>query len=336
MTTTLNLEPSAAAAASRAAAGVRGLVARMWRASPSLTATGVVMAAAAAGSLIGLAVDPRIITGAPAWLKPFKFAMSSAIYAVTLAWIFTHLMDRARLRRVVGWTTAIVFVLEVGIIDVQAARGTISHFNAAAPVDQVLYAVMGAAIMVQTLISIAVAVVLWRRRFTDRPLGWALRLGMTITIAGALTGPLMTRPTPAQVEALRAGEQVTAIGAHTVGGPDGGAGLPVTQWSRDHGDVRVPHFIGLHAMQALALIAIGLGRWRRSDAARLRMTLVAGASYAALFGVTLWQALSGYSVVGLGAGAVPLALWAAATAVAGLMVIGGDEATQGRALEVAS
>lgn len=313
MTTTLRPEPPSAAPD---ATGVRGLLSRLWRISPPLTAVGLVMTLAAVASLVGLVVDQRIITGAPAWLKPFKFAVSSAIYAFTLAWIFTQLPERRRLHRALGWTTAIVFVLEVGIIDAQAARGAISHFNAATPLDQALYAIMGAAILIQTAASVAVVVALWRHRFADRAMGWALRLGMALTVAGAMTGPLMTRPTPAQVEALRAGEQVTAIGAHTVGGRDGGAGLPVTQWSREHGDVRVPHFIGLHAVQALALLAIGLRRWRRSDAARLRMALVGGASYAALFGVTLWQALSGYSVVGLGAGAVPLVLWAVATGVA--------------------
>src|ERR1043166_2845953 len=86
------------------------LLARLWQASPPLTAVGMLMLAAAAASVVGLAVDPRTIVGAPAWLKPFKFAMSTAVYGLTLAWIFTQLPDRPRVRRAVGWTTAIVFV----------------------------------------------------------------------------------------------------------------------------------------------------------------------------------------------------------------------------------
>jgi hypothetical protein len=35
---------------------------------------------------VGLLVDPRLITGAPAWAKPFKFAVSIAVYCATLAW----------------------------------------------------------------------------------------------------------------------------------------------------------------------------------------------------------------------------------------------------------
>jgi hypothetical protein len=31
-------------------------------------------------SLAGLLLDPRVITGAPAWLKPIKFAISISIY----------------------------------------------------------------------------------------------------------------------------------------------------------------------------------------------------------------------------------------------------------------
>jgi hypothetical protein len=89
-------------------------------------------------------------------------------------------------------------------------------------------------------------------------------------------------------------------------------------------------------MQALALLAIGLRRWRRSDASRLRMTLVGGASYAALFGVTLWQALRGYSIVGLGAGALPLAAWAVATLVAAAVAGGERQAGADRVQEVAA
>ena len=47
------------------------------------------MLAALGASLVGLWVDPRTITGAPAWLKPAKFAASIAIYSLTLAWLFT-------------------------------------------------------------------------------------------------------------------------------------------------------------------------------------------------------------------------------------------------------
>src|SRR5437868_2981094 len=83
------------------------------------------------------------------------------------------------------------------------------------------------------------------------------------TIAGALTGPLMTRPTVAQLANARAGGRMTIVGAHTVGAPDGGAGVPLTGWSRAHGDVRVPHFVGLHAIQALAIFALLLRRRRR-------------------------------------------------------------------------
>jgi energy-converting hydrogenase Eha subunit F len=308
------METTPHSARSPAAARDGALLARLWQASPPLTAVGLLMLVVAGASLIGVLVDPRTITGAPAWMKPFKFAISTAIYGLTLAWIFTFLSDRPRVRRVVGWITAVVFVLEVAIIDLQAWRGTTSHFNGATAIDRTLFIIMGAAILTQTLVSVAVVVALWRQRFTDRALGWALRLGMALTVVGAMTGPLMTRPTPAQLDDLRAGGKLSILGAHSVGGPDGGPGLPVTGWSREHGDVRVPHFIGLHAIQALALAALALRRWRRPEAARVRATLAVAASYAALFGLLLWQALRGQSLAAPDAAAfASLAIWAAAT-----------------------
>ena len=293
------------------------LLRRLWHASPPLTAVGAVMLAAAGASLAGVLVDERVITGAPAWLKPFKFAVSTAVYSLTLAWSFESLADWPRVRRVVGWTTAAVFVLEVAIIDVQAWRGTTSHFNVSTPLDAVLFFVMGGAILLQTLVSVAVAVALWRQQFTDRPLGWALRFGMTLTIAGALTGPLMTRPTAAQLAEARAGERMTVAGAHSIGGSDGGPGVPVTGWSRDHGDLRVPHFLGLHAIQILALIAVLLRRWRAPEAARVRAVLAATASYASLFVVLLWSAVRGQSVAAPDATTLAsIAVWAVATVLA--------------------
>jgi hypothetical protein len=289
----------------------------LWSASPPLTAVGALMIVVAGVSMLGLLVDSRTITGAPAWLKPLKFALSTAIYSLTLAYVFRWLPDWPRLRRFVGWTTAIVFVLEVALIDAQAWRGTTSHFNVSTPLDATIFVVMGGAILLQTLVSVAVAVALWRQRLTDRPLGWALRFGMTLTIVGALTGPLMTRPTAAQLTDARAGARMTVAGAHSVGGVDGGPGLPVTGWSREHGDLRVPHFIGLHAIQALALVAVVLRRWRRPESVRVRAVLAATASYALLFVLLLWQALRGQSVTAPDAtGLASMAIWAVLTVLA--------------------
>lgn len=288
-----------------------------WRGSRPLTVTGVAMLGVLALTVIGLAVDPRLVTGAPVWLKPAKFAISIAIYAFTLAWMFKYLERWPRTRRVVEWTTAVAMVIEMAIIAGQAARGQASHFNSGTTLDLMLFSVMGAAIVVQTLSTIAVAVALWRTRFADRALGWALRSGMTLTIVGAFTGGLMTSPTREQLHAARAGQGMPVAGAHTVGAPDGGPGLPGTGWSTTHGDLRIPHFVGLHALQVLPAIALIIKRRKVIDTVAVRWITIAAGSYVALFGILLSQALRGQSLIA--PDAVTLALvgaWALATVAA--------------------
>ena len=125
----------------------------------------------------------------------------------------------------------------------------------------------------------------------------------------------MTRPTDAQLDQIVATRQATIIGAHTVGAPDGGPGLPGTGWSVEHGDLRVPHFIGLHALQVLPVIALLLWRRRIEDRRRARLVVVAGGSYAALFLILIWQALRGQALVSPDALTVSVfVVWAALTA----------------------
>jgi hypothetical protein len=111
---------------------------------------------AACAAIAGLLIDPRIITDAPAWLKPAKFAVSIAIYVFTLAWAFTLIPGWRKTRLVVGWATAFAMVLEFVIIALQAYRGTTSHFNFSTPLNSVLFVIMGVAIVAQTFISITV------------------------------------------------------------------------------------------------------------------------------------------------------------------------------------
>jgi hypothetical protein len=276
---------------------LRAFGARLWRADHWLTGAGLIMLVALGAAIVGLAVDDRVVTGMPAWLKPAKFAASTAIYMLTLAWIFIYLPDRIRTRRIVGRATAVILLMEVAIIGLQAWRGTTSHFNVGTTLDAILFSLMGIGIFLQTAISVAVAVALWRQTFEDRAFGWALRLGLGMTIIGAMSGGLMTQPTAAQLDLMRATGRMPLAGAHTVGAPDGGQGLPGTGWSREHGDLRVPHFLGLHALQLLPLLVLTLGRRGFPETIRVRLTFVVAAGYFSLFGLLLWQALRGQSFI---------------------------------------
>ena len=289
------------------------MIRTLWRTSRPLTVAGVVMLVALVPFVVGIFVDPRVITGAPAWLKPAKFAISTAIYSLTLAWVLQALPAWRGTRAVAGWTTAIVFAIEVGIIAAQAWRGTTSHFNVSSPLNAALFYSMGVLIIMQTIASVAVAVALWREQhFTDHSMAWAMRLGMTLTVVGAATGGLMTRPTTAQLEQAADTHMMTVAGAHTVGAPDGGPGLPGTGWSTEHGDVRVPHFVGLHGLQVLPLFVVAVRRRHWPESARVRAVMAAAVVYTGLYFTLLTQALLGESFVQPG----PMTLTMAAAVVA--------------------
>ena len=292
---------------------LRTSVGPLWRESAPLTAIGLAMLPLLAACLAGLWLDPRSIAGAPAWLKPAKFAASIAVYSLTLAWAFRYLPRHPRVRRWVGGVSAAVFAIEFALIALQAWRGQLSHFNTSSLLDGALFSIMGAAIVLQTLSSAAVAIAFWRERFADRALGWSLRLGFCITILGASMGGLMTRPTPVQLERMGSAPPLV-VGAHTVGAPDGGAGLPGTGWSREHGDLRVPHFFGLHALQVLPLLALGLRRGRRPEPQRVRLVVSGAVSYGGLVALLLWQALRGQPVIAADASTLfALLAWAGAS-----------------------
>ncbi len=258
-----------------------------WKANTPLTAAGIGLLAVFIPTFAGVFLDPRIITNMPAWIKPAKFALSTGIYSLTLAWMFRYLPNWPRLRGITGWLTAAVMVLEEGIICLQAARGTTSHFNVSTPLDTTLFMTMGSAILLAWLASVAVMIALFRQSFTNPVLGWALRLGMLITVLGAATGGLMTKPSPSQMTQAQVTHRMPISGAHTVGAPDGGPGLPGLGWSTGHGDLRVAHFIGLHAMQFMPLVAL-LWKPKRSAA----IFAVAGV-YVSVFALMLTQALAG-------------------------------------------
>jgi len=181
------------------------------------------------------------------------------------------------------------------LVGVQAARGTTSHFNIDSTLDAQIFRTMGVGI---ATVWVASMYVLWRHLRTpavDRAMATAFRVGLALNILASGVGWRMTQPAPGQIEAIKRGERPRIVGAHSVGGTDGGPGMPLTKWSAGHGDLRVPHFVGMHALQLLPLLLLGMRAVRRvSDDRVERVMLYAVASVnAAAFVAVLAQALLG-------------------------------------------
>ncbi|MEV0901787.1 hypothetical protein [Actinoplanes sp. NPDC049802] len=244
-----------------------------------LTAASAVLAVVAA---VGIVADDRILTGVPIWLKPFKFAVSFAVYSWTLAWMLALLPRRSRPAEWSGIIIVGVAVVELAIIVTQVARGTTSHYNVATPLDAILWSAMGTSIMVLFFAQLVIGVATLRQRIPDRVAAYAIRLGLAISLLGMGLAFLMT----AQVT------DAGTVGAHSVGVADGGPGMPITGWSTTGGDLRISHFVGLHALQALPLLAYAMGRWTGwLPRVRARLMLILGCAYAVLVLLLTWQAL---------------------------------------------
>jgi hypothetical protein len=271
-------------------------------------------------AVIGLLADPRELVGAPIWAKALKFGLSILIYAVTWAWLIGQLQ---RFRRIAWWAgtvIAVTLIVELAIITLQIVRGHRSHFNNTNPLDETLWSIMGTAIVVLWLATLVAAVVLWFTPGRDIARTTAIRAGSVLSLIGLGLGFLMTTPT-----AMQLANYDGIIGAHTVGSTDGGPGLPILGWSTEHGDLRIPHFIGMHALQLIpiALILIELASRRvvvfRSLRTRLGLVWTVTGVYAAVVALVTWQALRGQSIVAPDAATVTAGVAIAVAGAAGVV-----------------
>ncbi len=240
------------------------MIAELRARQPALARTGLVMALLLAACLAAMAFDARELRGVSVWVKPAKFAASLAIWCWTLAWAWTALDPAWRAgfaaRAIVAGTIACT-AFEAGWITLRAALGMPSHFATDA-LGAAVYGAMGVAAVLLCLCAAGFgALVAWRG---DRAMAPAMRLGIA---AGFVLAGLLGIFTG------------LAIGGGTgpyVGGVPSDAGAwPPFFWSRSGGDLRVAHFLAVHAMQALPLLAWAL---LRAGAAAPRAWIAAGAA----------------------------------------------------------
>lgn len=216
---------------------------RPWAASPpnrQLLGLTLFVALAALPVMAAYGLDDRQFQGDNVWLKPIKFHLALAVYTGTLA-LFAMLLPEgtftSRRWRIYIGVVAACILAELAWIGSAAALGTASHFNVTG-IWAALYSLMGAAAVTLTSLSLVMGLVFWRHRAD--PLLLSVALGVILTFV--LTVPI-------------AGTMSSGTG-HLIGTPVTGARFPLMGWSREVGDLRLPHFLATHAMHAVPLAGL--------------------------------------------------------------------------------
>lgn len=193
-------------------------------------------------------VSETVVMGINAWIKPMKFFLSIWIFCWTMGWFLVYLDNKRRVR-IYTWVVVIVMIIEQVIITWQAANGRLSHFNTTTPLYGALFSLMGVAIVTLTVWTGVMGYYFFKQKQFSVPMPyiWGIRLGIMLFVLFSFEGGLMASRL-----------------AHTVGAPDGSPGLPVFNWSRQHGDLRVAHFIGIHSLQVIPLFGYYIARTNRS------------------------------------------------------------------------
>lgn len=266
---------------------LRSFFGELERRDPLLARVAWLHAGLALVFLAAMPLDGRSVLGADPWLKPFKFAVSIALYLFSLAWLLGYARPAApRAASAVSRGASLAMLVEIVCISLQALRGVPSHFNHATAFDDGVFGLMGLMIALNTvLVALLLGVFVCRPVELPTPELWGIRCGLVLMLLASGVGGLMVRHD-----------------AHSVGGVDGGPGLPLVGWSGEHGDLRPAHALGLHALQLLPLAGYLLARRPATLRERQRSVAVAACAllYGVLFAALLLQALGGQPLVPLG------------------------------------
>lgn len=255
---------------------------QMRASEPRLLSAGLVMLATLAPTFVAYLFDDRLFGGEAIWLKPMRFEISLSIYLITLA-IFYPLAAEAFRTTVLGkfvvWGAIVPSFLEAGYIAVQAGRGLGSHYNVSTPTYAALYGMMGVSAVALTLAAPALAKGIGRATSSAAhrdAFALAVVIGLILTaVLGGIEGMYMS-----------------AMPSHFGRILPGGEGLPLFGWSRITGDLRVSHFFGIHALQAIPFFGLVATQVLSAAAARIAVFV-----FATLYGVlavaTFIEAIAG-------------------------------------------
>ena len=224
----------------------RGILAEALHRQRALTAYGLLLLVLTPFMLLLQRLDVRTFDDIDVWAKPTKFVFSVAVYSLTTAWFFGYVRPDRRNAPSLRAIAAVIIAagsFEIIYISWQAGHGLASHFNISSAFYAIMYALMGLG-----AVSLVTALL---------PLAWEIRrrpaLGLSPQYVAAVVMGLVLCCVLGGGFGLYMGQQP----GHAVGLVAGHA--PLFGWNRAGGDLRIAHFLGIHAQQAIPLLGLLIG-----------------------------------------------------------------------------
>lgn len=208
-----------------------------------------------------------------AWYKPFKFALSTFLFTWAMAW-YCYYLPNFNIK-LFNWSVIILLGFEIFYIAFHANKGQLSHYNLSSPVYAALYSMMALAATLATLFTAYVGILFFTNSFTELSNYYvsAIRFGIIIFVIFSFEGFTM-------------GSRLN----HSVGALNNNSNWFIIGWSKTVGDLRVSHFIGMHALQVLPTLSYYVLK-------NTKLTIGLSVVYGLLALLTLIQALQGKPLI---------------------------------------
>lgn len=240
-------------------------------ASKFLVSYGLIMLLALVFCYVWSLSDHRLIREVGVWVKPMKFMLSTALFALTTVWVLKVAHSDLDQMPVYPWIVALLVLtslFEVVYISYQASQGSASHYNVSDPFHAFMFGVMAVAAVGLTFSQAWLAWEIWNEQK-----GAELR----VETLGVIIGLTMTFV-------------LSTISGFMLGGnqPPSGQGIPIVGWHL-YKDIRPAHFLGVHAQQLIPLWGLIAAKFMGTfSTAGL---LIGAFLYVMLWGISTWLSL---------------------------------------------
>ncbi|MBK8055962.1 MAG: hypothetical protein IPK35_22505 [Saprospiraceae bacterium] len=174
-----------------------------------------------------------------------------------------------------SWVLILLLGFEIIYNAFQANKGQLSHYNISTPMYSALNSMMALAATLVTLYTAYVGILFFKNDFPNLPTYylWAIRFGILIFVIFSFEGFAL---------GLRLN--------HSVGALNDNSNWLIVGWSKTVGDLRVSHFIGMHALQVLPIVSFYFLK-------NTKLTIGLSLIYGLLALLTLIQAIQGRPLI---------------------------------------